>query len=65
MAGNDFYDNSPLSPTVSPRIVSYYQAKEFMQEMEKQPTHPTRQWIVKDIKTGARIFFNHSIDTKK
>ena len=57
MAGNDIYnDRSEITST--PITMTSEQARNFMREVSKHPTHPTKEWVVKDIRTGSRIYYN-------
>ena len=56
MAINDIYnDNSLISHTDS--SMTHQQASDFMREVNKHPTDPSKQWVVRNKITGSRIYF--------
>ena len=57
MAGNDIYNDRSGITSTSTRITNE-QARDFMKEVSKHPTHPTKEWVVRDIRTGSRIYYN-------
>ncbi len=57
MSNNDFYDDR-FGLTFRTRTTTKEEAKAFMKEVAKQPTHPTKEFIVTDVKTRNRIFYN-------
>lgn len=58
MAGNDIY-NDRTGMTCVPMRMTNKQAEVFMEEVSKHPTHPTKQWVIKDIRTGSRIYYTN------
>lgn len=57
MAGNDIY-NDRTGITSTSTTMRHNQARAFMKEVNKQPTHPTKQWVARDTKTSTRIYYN-------
>lgn len=55
MAGNDIY-NDRTERTQTSMLMTRERAREFMRQVSMQPTHPTKQWIVTDAKTGDPIY---------
>lgn len=55
MAGNDFY-NSEFT-FISPINMSNKQARDFMNEIGKNPSHPNKRFVVKENKTGANVYY--------
>ena len=56
MAGNDIY-NDRMGLTSTPTMVTNIQARNFMKMVSKYPTHLTKEWAVRDIKTGVRVHY--------
>lgn len=55
MVGNDIHsDNNGI--TFTPSTMTRNRARSFMKEVNKQPTHPTKQWVIREIKTSSRIY---------
>lgn len=58
MVNSDIY-NDRSGITNTPYRVSRETARKFMQEVNKNPTHPHKEYVVRDAKTGDRVYFNH------
>lgn len=56
MAGNDIYDDRSAI-TSAPINITSVQARDFMREVSKQPTSLKKEWVVKDNRTGSRIYY--------
>jgi len=55
MTVNDIY-NDKSGITSVPTRVTLEHARAFMKEVSKHPTHPTKEWVVRD-RTGTRVYF--------
>lgn len=56
MAGNDFYNENGFT-FCSPVNMEHKQAGDFMREVNKNPTHPNKRIVVKDIKSNSTICY--------
>ena len=57
MAGNDIY-NDRSGITCTPTRMTSEKARTFMKEVSKHPTHLTKEWVVRDVRRGSRLYYN-------
>lgn len=56
MAGNDIYNDRSGFTFVS-RNMNSKQTGDFMHQVDKNPTHSNKRFVVKDIKTNSTICY--------